>query len=252
MTQENFRWAEFFTVFFLLPVTAFHYREYLNFLLLPALCLVACVCLYLMVTDSRFKRFRLTNYENLGSLLWRSALLFVLGGIVTAVVVGFILDKPLFAMLLDDIYTWGLLIVLYPLFSVIPQELIFRTYLFHRFKHQMPNKTTRIFVSAFVFALAHIVYANWVAILLSFIGGLMFAYTYSVTRSTLPVLSNTVFGVSGCFLSLWPIPRYFADAIACFSTTHLYLLRPSSRYSGNIIDVYVINTYFYFVSLNTG
>ena len=37
----------------------------------------------------------------------------------------------------------------------------------------MPKKAVRIIVSASVFALAHIVYANWIAVGLAFLGGLL-------------------------------------------------------------------------------
>ena len=91
---------------------------------------------------------------------------------------------------------WLMLIVLYPLVSVLPQELIFRTYFFHRYKKIIPDKRWRILLSAFTFSLAHLIYDNWIAVALAFVGGLMFAYTYAYTRSTLVcVLEHSVWGL---------------------------------------------------------
>lgn len=54
----------------------------------------------------------------------------------------------------------------------------------------------RIFVSASVFALAHIVYANWVAVALAFAGGVLFAYTYAQSRSTFVcVIEHSLWGL---------------------------------------------------------
>jgi membrane protease YdiL (CAAX protease family) len=78
---------------------------------------------------------------------------------------------------------WLAILVLYPLLSALPQELIFRVFLFHRYRTLFPDGRTLPLVSAGVFALAHLVLGNWVALLLSLAGGLLFAYTYARTGS---------------------------------------------------------------------
>jgi CheY-like chemotaxis protein len=111
-------------------------------------------------------------------------------------------DKSLFDIVYDVFYDTILplnglmLLLLYPILSVMPQELIFRTYFFHRYKRIMPSKTVRIIVSASVFALAHIVYANVLAVLLAFLGGLLFSYTYAQSRSTFVcVIEHSLWGL---------------------------------------------------------
>ncbi len=74
--------------------------------------------------------------------------------------------------------------------------MIFRTYFFHRYKPIIPNKTKRVWLSAAVFALAHVVYGNLVAVLLAFFGGLLFSYTYAHSRSTIAcVLEHSLWGL---------------------------------------------------------
>ena len=76
-----------------------------------------------------------------------------------------------------------LVIALYPFLSVLGQEIAYRLLFFKRYGALFPNRTVAIVASAFVFALAHAFYLNWVAVILSFAGGLFFAWAYERTRS---------------------------------------------------------------------
>ena len=78
---------------------------------------------------------------------------------------------------------WLLLMLLYPLFSVYPQELLYRTFFFHRYQALFPNPQVMILVNALLFSWMHIVFNSLVAVLYTLIGGLMFAHTYQKTRS---------------------------------------------------------------------
>jgi membrane protease YdiL (CAAX protease family) len=75
--------------------------------------------------------------------------------------------------------------ILYPLLSVYPQELIFRPFLFHRYRDLFPEQWMMVLVSGLTFGLAHIFFENWIAPILSVIGGLLFARTYQKSNSTL-------------------------------------------------------------------
>ncbi|MFD2176849.1 CPBP family intramembrane glutamic endopeptidase [Veronia pacifica] len=192
MKIDNLRWVEFFSLFLILPIAAYVFRERLHPVLLPLLCFVATICFYIIYRDKKFKRFRLTNYGSLKTMLWRSPVLFIAGGTI----IWFLSDVWLNTVPVSDISKLLFLIIIYPIFSVIPQEVIFRTYLFHRYKHQFPSKTIRIIVSASAFALSHIIYANWIAVIFSFFGGLIFAYTYAASRSTAAcVIEHSIWGI---------------------------------------------------------
>ena len=190
------RWLEFGVVFVLLPTIAVIYRQQLSGWLLPILCAVSALCLWVVINDQGFKRFRLTNFAAIRPLVKSSVRFFVLCVLLSAVLLAAVNPDLLFQLPIQHPYHWLMLLAIYPLFSVIPQELIFRTYLFHRFKKVMPNKNVRIWISALVFALAHLIYANWVAVGLAFVGGLMFAHTYGQSRSTAAcVLQHSVWGL---------------------------------------------------------
>jgi uncharacterized protein len=92
---------------------------------------------------------------------------------------------------------WLIIMVAYPLLSAYPQELIFRTFLFHRYRRLLPARALLV-VSAVAFGYAHIVLHNWPSVLLSTIGGVLFASTYARSRSTL--LAAIEHAICGCFV----------------------------------------------------
>ena len=150
----------------------------------------------LLLGDPHFKRFRLTSFGEFSAVKRRLFSFFFIGALFSGVFYGIINQGNWFLLPRNSFHDWLLLLLLYPLLSVVPQELIFRTYFFHRYKRIMPKKSLRIVISATVFALAHIVYANWVAVLLAFIGGLLFSFTYAQSRSTFVcVIEHSLWGL---------------------------------------------------------
>jgi membrane protease YdiL (CAAX protease family) len=90
---------------------------------------------------------------------------------------------------------WGIVMIAYPLLSVYPQEVIYRAFLFHRYRHVFPTAPGRLCISALAFALVHIVFHNNVALVLSLAGGFLFALTYHRTRSLAVVwLEHALYG----------------------------------------------------------
>lgn len=73
---------------------------------------------------------------------------------------------------------WLMILALYPLLSALPQELVFRELFFRRYAGLFPGRGGALAASALVFGLAHLMFWNWVAVPLSFAGGLVFAHGY--------------------------------------------------------------------------
>ncbi|MDA0662505.1 MAG: CPBP family intramembrane metalloprotease [Proteobacteria bacterium] len=78
---------------------------------------------------------------------------------------------------------FALVVALYPFLSVLGQEIAYRLLFFRRYRALFPTDAAAILASAFIFALAHAFFLNWVAIVLSFAGGLVFAWSYARTSS---------------------------------------------------------------------
>ncbi|QLE09082.1 CPBP family intramembrane metalloprotease [Pseudoalteromonas shioyasakiensis] len=196
MNANQYRWFEFTLIFVSLPLLGFFLRAYLANWLIPALIILMIVCGMLLLSDPHFKRFRLTSLGQFSAVKRRLFSFFFLGALFSGMFYGIMNQENWFSLPRNSFNDWLMLLLLYPILSVMPQELIFRTYFFHRYKRIMPSKTVRIIVSASVFALAHIVYANVLAILLAFLGGLLFSYTYSQSRSTFVcVIEHSLWGL---------------------------------------------------------
>lgn len=94
-----------------------------------------------------------------------------------------------------DAILWLAIMILYPVFSVYPQELLYRKYFFRRFGPLFRNSAQLAWASAVVFSWMHVIFRNEFALALTFIGGWFFADTYRRTRSLrLACLEHALYG----------------------------------------------------------
>jgi len=108
---------------------------------------------------------------------------FLLCSVILFILVRILAPDRLFSFMKTrpDIYIPVMLF--YPLFSVIPQELIFRVFFFYRYRRLFSSEYGWIVGNAIVFSWAHIIFANPIALGSTFLAGLFFAWTYARTRS---------------------------------------------------------------------
>ncbi|MFT4698752.1 MAG: membrane protease YdiL (CAAX protease family) [Flavobacteriaceae bacterium] len=127
---------------------------------------------------------------------WKRILLLFLGVILTTTLYVFIIDSnKLFCVVLNKPLLWIAILGVYTLLSVWPQEIIYRTFFFARYESLFQNKKLFIFINAILFSLAHLFFKNTLVIVLTFIGGLLFAYTYHKTKSTfLASMEHALYG----------------------------------------------------------
>ena len=101
----------------------------------------------------------------------------------------------LFSFLKHRPALWALVMVLYPLLSVFPQEILYRAFFFHRYKPLFGSGWMMIIASALAFGFVHIIFSNWFAVGLCVIGGLLFSLTYHQSGSLfLTCLEHAIFG----------------------------------------------------------
>jgi membrane protease YdiL (CAAX protease family) len=101
----------------------------------------------------------------------------------------------MFNMIKKDPWSWLILIVLYPILSVVPQEIVYRSFFFARYK-KIFAKYFLVFMSAASFSFAHIIFHNYIAVIFTFIGGLYFAISYQQTKSLLlVVVEHSIYGM---------------------------------------------------------
>lgn len=73
---------------------------------------------------------------------------------------------------------WLILIVLYPLLSALPQEVVFRALYFRRYGALFPDMRVAMLVNGGLFALAHLLFWSPVTLAMTFAGGVLFARSY--------------------------------------------------------------------------
>lgn len=186
---------EFVTVFLGFPILLFFLRHSFRNWIIPTLLLTATVCVIVLLRDPAFDRRRLWNNQDLGRHLWRSVRIFVPGAALVTAAVALVAPDLLLQLPRQRPALWVVALLLYPLLSVYPQEVIFRTFLFHRYASLFTNPRGMILASGIVFGIAHLFFANWLAPVLTTLGGILFAATYQRSESTLQAfLEHSLWG----------------------------------------------------------
>lgn len=110
---------------------------------------------------------------------------------------------------------WVLVMVLYPLISVTTQEIMYRVFFFHRYGPLLEgDRQAVIALNAVLFAFAHILFNSVPSLVISFFGGLLFAWRYDRTGSYWAVvLEHALYGNLIFTLGLG---RHFYTGVANF------------------------------------
>ncbi|MFT7072912.1 CPBP family intramembrane glutamic endopeptidase [Patiriisocius sp. Uisw_017] len=129
-------------------------------------------------------------------LFWkRTIITFVLIAVITITFVWYTKPSALFLMPLAKPWMYVTILFVYSLFSVWPQEIVYRTFFFERYKPLFKNEKVLIFANAFVFSLAHLFFKNTLVLLLTFVGGILFGFTFLKFKSTTAVtIEHAVYG----------------------------------------------------------
>jgi uncharacterized protein len=135
--------------------------------------------------------------RDLRGLLLRDAILLLLLGLA----VRFFAPQLLFSFVKRAPGFWALVMLLYPLLSAYPQELVYRAFFFHRYQPLFGSGSTLFVASACAFGFVHIIFGNWLSVALCMIGGFLFSLTYQHSGSLLltsidhAILGNFIFTI---------------------------------------------------------
>lgn len=111
---------------------------------------------------------------------------------------------------LERPHVWLMVMLLYPLLSVWPQEMLFRSFLMQRYTPIFSTSASLAVASAAAFGFAHIVFNNWIAVVFCLVGGWLFADTYRRHRSlALVCIEHALYG---CFIFTIGLGWYFYGA----------------------------------------
>jgi membrane protease YdiL (CAAX protease family) len=194
--QHVFLVGEFLVLFFLLPV-GFRFKPF-PMPLLPPLWLLAGYCFYQLLKDPGFDRSLLRNERALAPAVPRMLPLFFALASLIGCGVFFLRPEKLFYLVQHTPWLWAAVMVLYPVLSVYPQGIIYRAFLFHRYRDLLRTPRSRVLASAMAFCFGHIIFRNPVAVSLTLVGGLLFAWRYQQSRSL--VTSAFEHALYGCWI----------------------------------------------------
>ncbi len=159
--------------------------------LIPVLLGFTAIIFVVLLRDPSFDKrclwfgpggWRVARREIRRSLLWFA----LLGGLLSLLVVVLMPDRWLI-LPRERTTLWAVIMVAYPVFSVYPQEVVWRAFLHHRYRALFPGRGSLVAASAVAFGVMHVVFENWIAVVLTLLGGVLFAHTYERSRSTLAV-----------------------------------------------------------------
>jgi len=195
MNSVLYKSIEFFVIFILVPISfALNYSPQIK-LIIGFIGFLYIIYVLLKIEKEKFRIAKNLNWK----LFFKQTLFKFLGIVcVTALFVWFTNKEALFNVLLNKPKLWLFILFIYSIFSVYPQELIYRTFYFKRYHSFFKNNNLAIFLNAIVFSLGHIFFRNSLVLVLTFLGGLLFAITYNKTRSTL--LVSIEHAIYGCWL----------------------------------------------------
>lgn len=152
---------------------------------IPGIILFAAICLTLLLTDRTFDRRSLWRWGGLKKEWKRIVVQWLVFAPAMALGVWLFEPELLFSFPRHRTELWLAVMCLYPIFSVYGQELIYRVFFFHRYERLLTHGWMRVLGSAAVFGYVHIIFADnpWLSVILSGLGGVLFAWTYERSRS---------------------------------------------------------------------
>ena len=187
---------EFSVLFAFLPTL--YVLDLLRVHIILLLLIVTAFCVFKLLFDKTFDKNFLWNLQIFRCKFWFIMKLFLVNALIISTFILVFKPSLLFNLPKQKPFMWLLLMIFYPLLSVYPQEIVYRTFFFHRYRSIFRKRLTMITASAVAFGYMHIVFENTIAVMLTLAGGFIFANTYDETRSTLAVVFEHV--LYGCFI----------------------------------------------------
>ncbi len=191
-TSNVYKIVEFILIFILAPISfAFNYAVQIK-TVIGVLGLLYILFVLFKIEKLKVRKPNLTHLKKHFKIILIRGLVII---ITTIIFVWFTDKNVLFYVPQNNPRLWGIILFVYSFFSVFPQELMYRTFYFSRYKSIFKNTTWLIFINALVFSIAHVLFKNTLVLLITFIGGLLFALSYYKTKSTMYVtLEHAIYG----------------------------------------------------------
>ena len=204
------RAVEFVLLFLALPL-AFTYVP-VRLPAIPALWALCAYCSVVLLNDRSFDRRQLWNTAS----FWRDAagmlgLFSVIAVTIAAWMYWYSHDRFL-SFPRANTWFWGVVMILYPVLSVYPQGIIYRAFVFQRYRGLFATDWGIVAASAFAFAFVHIVFRNRIALVFTALGGVLFGLRYLQTKSLF--ISSFEHALYGCLMFTVGLGQWFYHGAA--------------------------------------
>lgn len=137
---------------------------------------------------------------------------FAIGAPVLALIAWVMLPDQFLSMPFERTDLWLKIMLLYPMLSVLPQEIIYRSFMYTRYGPVFGHGSLFVVVSAAAFGFMHIMFLNPVAVGLCLAGGFLFAEHYRRHQSL--ALACFEHALYGCLVFTLGLGRYFYSGAA--------------------------------------
>jgi membrane protease YdiL (CAAX protease family) len=131
----------------------------------------------------------------------------LLTGILLLVYVVLFEPENLFNLPRRNPVIWIVMFFFYPLFSAWGQELVYRKFLFMRYKPLFQQKWILILASGVTFSFVHIIYFSMLSLVLTFFAGIYLAWLYDKTKSVL--FTGIIHGILGFLIFTVGLGQHF-------------------------------------------
>jgi len=206
-------WAELLLLFAGVPVLMLFFNGHVRGLVIPLILIAALLCYFYLRREPGFERRRLWNARGFFTHLKRTLLVFMPLALIMAGFSYYYAPDRFLTFPVQAPGFWLLVMLLYPLLSAYPQELIYRVFFMRRYGPLFRRDWQVALASALAFGWAHVFLGNWVAPVFAFAGGWLFSRTYQRSGSLLQAAIDH--GLWGDFLFTLGVGWYFyAGSIA--------------------------------------
>ncbi|MBD3788939.1 MAG: CPBP family intramembrane metalloprotease [Campylobacterales bacterium] len=201
--KQGYLIIELLTIFILTPALIYFLSPHH---ILPVLWILALYCTIILVNDPTFLGKKFWHFQTSHSF----KVLLIQFLVFTIILLGILyifLPEHLFSLMKSNPLLWGLILVFYPLLSVYPQEIIYRGFYFHRYRNFITQPSAMIITNALLFGYMHIIFHNFIAVILTTIGGMFFAKLYQ--RSSSLIFVSVLHALYGNLVFTLGLGQYF-------------------------------------------
>jgi hypothetical protein len=203
--KKSLRLTEFILLFFGVPLFIYFDpgMKYPSSIVIPIL--IGIFIFLRRVPDFKFKD--LVTLK-LSKDQWRThGIIVILTSVVLLLAVYFFDRENLFNLPKASMLMWIMMCIFYPIFSAFGQEIIYRTFLFYRYRLIFRTDLLFVIASSISFSFVHIVYYSHISIILTLLLGLYLAVGFLKTKSVL--FTSILHGFFGNLIFTIGLGTYF-------------------------------------------